>query len=293
MSSFKLICDGSCDLDDEVAKKKNIEIVPFYVSLDGVLYQKEKTELSHQQFYQEMIQNHVFPKTSLPSVDDYYQAFLPYAKTGTPILCLTITSHLSGSIHSAETAKQILLETYPKQEIYILDSWQATGSLALLVQACSQMQANGIPFSQVVSQLEDLKKTGGIYFMVGSLKYLEKGGRIGKLAALGGNLLQIKPIIALANGEISSAGAVRTRKKGLLKILSHLTELFSQSEMQPEQYQFSIGSTNTPEEAVSFAQMIMEAFPSICAPAIFQIGATIASHTGPDTIGLCYLKKRL
>ena len=98
---IQIISDGSLDLSRELTRERDILVVPFYVSFDGETYLKEGVELDIREFYQRMVDHpDVFPKTSMPSVDDYYQVFLPLAKQDVPMICICITTKFSGSMQS-------------------------------------------------------------------------------------------------------------------------------------------------------------------------------------------------
>lgn len=99
---FQIISDSSCDLPPELAREKNIRVVPFYVSFDDKTYLKEVEEVGVREFYQRMVDNPgVYPKSSLPGIQDYYDAFEPYVKEGIPVFCICITTKFSGSMQSA------------------------------------------------------------------------------------------------------------------------------------------------------------------------------------------------
>ena len=103
---IQIISDGSLDLSRELTRECDILVVPFYVSFDGETYMKEGVELDIREFYQRMVDHpDVFPKTSMPSVDDYYQVFLPLAKQDVPMICICITTKFSGSMQSATTQR--------------------------------------------------------------------------------------------------------------------------------------------------------------------------------------------
>lgn len=290
MSDYKIFSDGACDISTEDLKKLDIETLPFYVSLNGVDYQKELVEMPLDTFYDAILNKHIFPKTSLPSAQDYVNAFTPYIENNKAIICFTITSTLSGSVQSAETAKIMLMETYPNAKIYIVNSLLATGSQSLLIREAVKMRDAGYDIEKLYNACEELKKTGRIIFMVGTLEYLEKGGRIGKLAALSGSIFNIKPLIILEDGEIHVGGVSRGRKKGISKLSQLCKEHFEKTGENPSDYIFSIGTSNTPDEIPVFKQEIKSVDPRINFAQDFQIGATIASHTGPDTLGLCFIK---
>lgn len=291
MIPFRIVSDGSCDLTIEQRKALNINIVPFYVSLDGSTYQKEIDELSLDTFYEKMLGEGIYPKTSLPSVQDYVDTFTPILESGSNIICFTITDTLSGSVQSAVTAKNILEETYTNSKIYIVNSHQATGALALmLIEAC-RMRDNGKDIDTVYSHMLKMRSESRIMFMVGSLNHLQHGGRIGNLAFLSGSLLSLKPLIELKNGEIHSAGIVRSRKKGIKKLVENTEEYFRHTGDDYRNYNFVIGTTNNWDEVPEFSAKLKAAFPEAEFLEPFRIGAAISSHTGPNTIGVCFVKK--
>ena len=291
MSSFQIFCDGACDIKRDLAAQNNINIIPFYVSLDHKSYFKEIDELSLDTFYKNMIEEGGFPKTSLPSVQDYINAFTPYLEQGIDIICFTITHTLSGSLQSAVTAAHILQEKYPRANIYAVDSWHATGSQQLLVLEAARMQRDGKTIHEVLHYIEKAKIDARIFFMIHSLSHLEAGGRIGKLASLSSSILKIKPLIVLSDGEISIAGVVRSRKKGIQKLAELIQEHFHKTGENPDEYRFLLGVTNTFQEIEDMRAALSQVLPSVGAPPYIQIGATIASHTGPGTAGFCFVKR--
>lgn len=292
MSEIQIFSDGAADIPLSEAKEKNIRIIPFYVSFDGQIYQKELEELSLDVFYHKIIDEKIYPKTSLPSVADYADAFEEAIKDGKDVVCFTITDTLSGSFQSAVSAKEILEEKYPDSKIYIINSFHATGSQLLIINEAIKMRDAGLSAEEIYKRCEETKNDAGIIFMVGGLDHLAKGGRIGRLASISGTLLKIKPLIQLNNGFIDTAGIVRSRKAGLKKLAELTNAFFIKTDKKVSDYIFTIGTTNTPEEAEPFKNELTALMPGMeISPEHFQIGAAIATHTGPDTIGVCFAKK--
>lgn len=217
--AYQIISDGSCDLPPELARQKNIHVVPFYVSFDGVHYKKEIEEVNIREFYQEMIDRPgVYPKSSLPSVQDYINAFTPYVSQGIPILCICISTKFSGSRESAKSAADILSETYPDCQIHVTDAAMNTVLQGLLVLEAASFKDSGASYEECITCVERIKETGRIFFTIGSMDYLRKGGRIGRLAGLAADTLGIKPLILLKEGDIFPVGITRSRKKAKEKL---------------------------------------------------------------------------
>lgn len=290
--NFQIISDGACDLLPEYVKRNNIKIVPFYVTFDGENYVKEGSGISHDDFYRRMAENHEIPKSSLPSSGDYIEAFMPFVESNTPIICICITSKFSGSYNSACMAKDEILESHPDARIEIVDSTLNTMSEALLVNETVRMRDNGLTLEEALHHIENIKKTGRIYFTVGSLEYLIKNGRIGKLATIAGDKLGIKPLIIMLDGDISLGGITRTRQKAKKNLVKLIDKYFSDSRLNYNDYNFLVGTGFELEEAADFENLLEESLPIKCAHNIeSRIGTTIGCHTGPYPLGVAFIKK--
>lgn len=293
--AYQIITDGSCDLGQEIPRQNGIKVVPFYVTFDGRNYKKEIEEIGVREFYQQMVDNpDKFPKSSLPSVQDYVEAFTPYAKEGKDIICLCITVKFSGSYNSARTAAATLKEEYPEVKIEVVDTTVNTVLQGLLVLETARMQKAGLSFDETVAEIERIKSTGRIIFTVGNYEYLIHGGRIGKVMGNAASTLGIKPLIMLREGEIFPTGISRSRKKALKRLIEQAREHFKKIGESPDDYQIVVGYGYDYEEAVSFRDELLssvQTYSGVESIEIFQIGATIGVHTGPYPIGLGLIRK--
>ena len=141
---FDIITDSACDLTPETAATLNIEIIPFYVSLDGEHYRKEGKEIAVRDFYQFMVDNpSAYPKTSLPSLEDFETAFRAHAEAGRPVLCICFTSKMSGCVGSARNARELVLEDFPDAKIEVIDSTAATVTESIVVENAVAMRDAG------------------------------------------------------------------------------------------------------------------------------------------------------
>lgn len=280
-----LLSDSSCDLPASLIQEYHIDLVPFYVSFDTQTYFKEITELSIEDFYKRLRAEKIFPKTSLPAINDYVDHFEKHIKAGEDIICVTISSHFSGSHASAVNAKEITLEKYPDAHIEIIDSLSASGGQGLLVVEIARMIQEGLEYTKIVDIANKVRDTAVAFFFVETLDYLEKGGRIGKASALLGTMLNIKPIIVLKEGQLFPVGKVRGSKKALNKVI----ELVESHDSNLKDYQFVTIHGDNLEYANS-------AYNKLCSDvSIYDwysfIGATIGVYTGPDVLGVGLIKK--
>lgn len=291
MKPFKIICDSACDLPKDLVTKYDIDVVSFYVSFDDQNYYKEQ-EKSTQDFYQQMVDHPgVYPKTSMPTVEEYFHVFEQYVKEDIPVICICISSKLSGSYNGARLAKQDILEKYPQAKIEVIDSHLLTAIEGMLALELARMRENQVSFEEAITNIEKLKETGKIYFTIGSVDYLAHGGRIGRLKSILGTVLKIKPIIVFKNGEIDSAGMALTRNKSLIKVIESVKQFFKKNLLKFSDYLFGIGYGYKKDEAENFAKQVKEELDLKEDVFFFQIGSTIAVHTGPHPIGITFLKK--
>lgn len=290
---FNLVSDGACDLLPEYTKPNNISVVPFYVSFDGETYLKEGVDVDHDSFYKKMVDEHVIPKSSLPAVQDYVDTFEGLlSQNSLPIICICITSKFSGSYNAALTAKDIVLETNENAQITVIDSTLNTVTQGLYVHEALRLRDADYEYEEAVRILEDIKHTGRIFFTVGTLEYLVKNGRIGKVAVIAGDKLGIKPLIVMEDGEISLGGITRSRKKSKAGVIKLTNEFFEKNNLNKNDYSFYVGTGFEYEEAKEFKSELEEAVGIKCNEDIQAvIGATVGCHTGPYPIGVGLIKK--
>ena len=294
--AFHIISDGSCDLPTELVQEKNITVVPFYVSFDDTHSYKEKVDIAVRDFYQMMVDKKgVYPKSSMPSIEDYEEAFRPFAESDIPVICICITTKFSGSMQSALNAKELILEKYPQAQITVIDATINTVLQGQYVLEAADLRDHGVSYEDTIARLEVIKSTGRIFFTVGNMEYLKHGGRIGKVAALAGGALDIRPIITLKQGEIFPSGLDRGRKRTLKKVMSLLLEYLQDSPLGIECYSIAVGYGYDREEGIAFRDqalsILREKGYAVDEIPIYQIGATIAVHTGPYPLGFGIIER--
>lgn len=295
---FHIISDGSCDLPPDLTREKNITVVPFYVSFDDTHYLKENVEIGIRDFYQQMVEKTgVYPKSSMPSIRDYEEAFLPFAEAGIPVICICITTKFSGSMQSALNARSLLLEKYPQAEITVIDATINTVLQGQYVLEAVKLRDHGVSYEDAIARLEEIKSTGRIFFTVGNMEYLKHGGRIGKVSALAGSLLNIRPVITLKQGEIFPSGIDRGRKRTLKKVMDLLLEYLQESSLGINCYSLAVGYGYDVEEGLAFRDQALSVLHEkgydIDELPVYQIGATIGVHTGPYPLGFGIIEKAI
>ena len=290
---FRVTSDSSCDITPEQEQAYHIGIVPYYVSFDGEEYRKERQEISVEAFYKQMVENpHVFPKTSLPTVEDFEAVFRPILEAGEPLVYFNLTSKFSSSFQLANMVAEGLREEFPHAKIAVIDSISATVQQGLLVLEAARMAQDGLSFEEAVEKIEKLKKTSCIFYTTADLSYLQKGGRIGKLLKTAAIALKIKPLIHLHNGELFPDGIARSRKRSLQKIMERAIAFFA--DKNPDDYRVCIGYGYDKAEAQAFLAEFSQAMADIGFTGqveAYQIGVSIGVHNGPAPLGISMIRK--
>lgn len=294
---YCIISDGAGDLPIELTEKLNIPIVPFYVSFDDTNYYREQVDIGIRDFYERMVNEpNVFPKSSMPSIQDFVDAMMPKVKEGFACIVICITTKFSGSYQSAMSAKEIVLEEYPDAKITVIDSTINTVLQGIYVLEAADMVKKGVSYEDCINELQAIKSTGRIFFTVGNMEYLQHGGRIGKLAGLAVSVLGIKPLITLKEGEIFPSGITRSRAKSQVKVIEMLLNYIKdECEGKADDYQICIGYGYDKAEAEEFREKAVKAIADAGYGnreiELYQIGATIGVHTGPYPLGFGIVKK--
>lgn len=287
---YQILSDSSCDIPDELLKKYNIETIPFYISFDQNNYYKERVELKADEFYKTLRTENVFPKTSLPSVQDYIDKFTPYLNQDLNIICFCLTSNFSGSYQSAINAKNILSEEYPDLRIEIINSHHATGGQGLIVLEAARMKEAGFSMDMLIEKIKILRTKCKIVFTVDSLEYLQKGGRIGKVSSLIGNIFNIKPLIVLRNDELLPVSKVRGRKKAIKELFNMMQQEMDEN-LNYNDYNFLLLNADCMDDALYVKNTLKDEFNINVTYPIADVGVTIGSHTGPTALGICFIRK--
>jgi DegV family protein with EDD domain len=290
MREFQIFSDSSCDLPEDLAVANDIRVIPFYVSFHQDIYYKENVDISNSDFFIRL-EKEKGVTTSLPTVQEYMNEFKASIRKGLDVLCICLSQKFSGSYQSAVNAKTILEEQYPGTQIHVIDSIQATAGQGLFLLQAAALKRCEFSLNEVAKRLEMLKPTARIMFTVDTLDYLTKGRRIGKAITLTGDILDLKPLILLKEGELIPYSKVRGRRNSLDRLITMTKEYFTQIGENPQDYDYCIANATTLNDA-EYLQGQLEAFigRKLNYP-IFQIGVTIGAYTGPGGIGICFIKK--
>lgn len=293
---FHIISDSSCDLGRETACELGITMVSFYAQLGDDVYYREEQDISTHDFYQRMADNPgVYPKTSMPTMEDYYQAMMAQVEKGMPVLCICLNASFSGSCQAARNVREEILEEHPEAQIYVMDSRCATVLQGVLVEQAVALRDQGCTLEEAVQALEAVRDSGRIFFTANDLDYLRHGGRIGAAAAATGSLLKVKPLIGYENAALVTDGIAQGRKKSLARVQELFFRYIEKNALDLSEYHVVTGFGLDREEYDKFTDEIWQGLAQrgldVPRGRPYQIGITIGVHTGPTPIGVALLKR--
>lgn len=273
---YQLLTDSTVDLPYQRLKDKHVDFVSMNVTIDD---QEYADDLGHhfdlKNFYHQ-IDNGVMPSTAQINIGQFIEFFKPYVQAHTPILYLGFSSGLSGTFNNAQQAKQMLMQTNPEAEIYLVDSLAACcGEGLMLLDAIDKRDA-GMPIEQLADWLTANRLYYHQWFTVNDLNYLYHGGRVSRTSATVGSLLQIKPIMDVdPSGHLRPVQKVRSRRRSLMTLVNNtLADLRNQDNPR-----IIIATSDAPETAKTVRDKILAQLPT--ADVLLEhIGPTITSHTG-------------
>ena len=285
--SFKIITDGSSDMNVDFIKSSNIIIVPMQSNMEDEVYEIIGTDLENLNKYYEFMLEDKNVSTSQVNLASFEKYFEEVLKNGEDVFYIGLTDALSGTYKNAIKAKEILEKKYPERKIYIYDTNQASTGAGLLCQIISKMQDEGKDIDQIDAFIKENSKYMVLQFGVDSLKYLYKGGRISKTSANIGNFLKVKPVL-----HITEDGTLEVLKleRGNKRAVKFLFKNFQKNWKAEISKQVLIGFAYFDENAKSLKEMIEEEYPE-AKVSLAPIGSLIGSHVGPGMYSLSYFGK--
>lgn len=277
---IRIIVDSSADYNREEIDTKQLTLVSLTINLDAKSY-LDGVDITRDQLYEWLMESKGFPKTSQPSPEDFAAHFKAAKEAGDDVICILLSSALSGTCQSAHLAKSIA----DYDNIHIVDSLSATHVIRFLANKACQMRDAGNSAEEIVAVLEDLKGRAKVIAAVDTLEYLCRGGRVSRTAATIGNLANLKPIITVnPAGEVAVLSKCVGKNKSMSYILNALQE-YELDENYPIYSIYSYGMENciALEARVVSSGYILHSRK--------QVGATIGCHVGPGAFGVLFVHK--
>ncbi|HIW34972.1 MAG TPA: DegV family protein [Candidatus Paenibacillus intestinavium] len=277
MGNIRIVTDSTADIPADVREKYGITMVSLKVLFGEETY-RDAVDMTTDDFYARLKSSSVMPTTSQPSpaeFSDVYERLLAEDPTG-PIISIHLASVLSGTYQSATIARSMI--EAEDANITVIDSKSASSGHGMLVVLAAKMAQDGASVEEILAAIEERRQYAEVFFLVDTLEYLQKGGRIGKAAALIGSLLNIKPILSLDEaGAVYSADKARGSKKAMSKIVELLKAAYGDAPVG-----LIVAKTDDPMNAKELETRVTAEL-NVKEIHYTAVGTVIGTHTGPGT----------
>jgi DegV family protein with EDD domain len=277
-SRIAIVTDSCAYIPPDLVERYGIHVVPVYLIM-GEQSWRDGVDIDPPAFYELLRTSRDFPKTSQPNVADFRDLYRELAGHVDGIVSIHVSRKLSGTVDSATSAAAEL----PDLPIEIIDSQGVSMAQGYPVLAAARVAADGGDLAAAGAAARSFIGRTHIYFVLGTLEYLHRGGRIGNVSRLVGSVLDLKPVLEFRDGLIEAAARVRTRGKALDKVYELVAERVSPG----DRVHMSIINVAAPEEAAEFGGELIARFQPVevleveCSPAI-------GAHAGPGTVGVAF-----
>ena len=277
MSKVTVVTDSTADFPAGLIEQLGIKVVPLTVNFGKEEF-IDKVNLTNKEFYAKLrtCSEETFPRTSQPAPDPFFKA---YKESGENIISIHVPEKLSGTCNSAKRAKEALPNDF---DVRIIDSQTLSLGLGFLAIEAAKMAKDGSDLDAIEQEVMRLIPKIRLYAMLDTLKYLEKGGRIGSAQRWLGALLDFKPIIKIQDGEVVPVSRPRSTKKAIPELLE---KFLAEGKM----VKVGVLYAEAEPEALEVSKMLKEHYPGDIPVA--EIGSVLGTHAGPGAIGICGLLK--
>lgn len=274
-----IITDSTCDIPDALIEEYGIVVIPHTI-IWGKQQYKDRIEIQPLEFYERLVSDANYPSTAQVTVPEFQQAFEKAARDGADeILCITISSAMSGAFNSAKTAAENVATP-----IHVVDAKGPTMSLGWQVLEAARARAAGVDVQGILARLEELRKRLVQLVAMESLEYLQKGGRIGKAVKWVGVMLNVKPLVSInhSSGLVEPLSLARTQKALVEMMYTKFFELL----LGRKDMHVAVLHGNVPEKAAELAERIQTEYNPV--ELIVNItGPVLGVNTGPGALALC------
>ena len=276
VSTVRIVTDSLADIPPAILRELDITVVPCIVRFGNTEY-RDRVDLPPWEFYQKLATSPVLPTTAIPSSAEFEETFRKLAQTTDQILAIHTVASLSGIFNASRLAAQEI----PNAQIEIIDSQQVSMSLGWLVILAARAAKAGKSLAEIKSLVEGALPRVHILAMLNTLKYAQRGGRLGKGTALLGTILNVKPLLSASHGEIVPVENVRSQRRALQR----LVELVVASGPVDD---IAVVHANAADLAIDVERALAEIYPDKQIM-LSETGPVLGTHTGPGSVGIAWI----
>jgi DegV family protein with EDD domain len=277
MSRIAIVTDSSAHLPADLVEQYGIHVMPLKVAFGQTVY-RDCVDITEEEFYHKLAQAKELPITSQPSAGEFLAFYQEVARQAEGIVSIHLSGALSGTYNSAMAARDML----PDVPIEVVDSRSASMGQGFLALAAARAAEEGKSLQEIATLTRDLVPRLNVIFVLDTLKYLQKGGRIGGAQALMGSMLAIKPLLHLYEGRVEPLEKVRSKRKAVQRLVEIMAE-----RLQGRPVHVAILHSASRQEAEALRAEIAARFP--CRELLLSwVSPVIGTHTGPGCLGLAF-----
>lgn len=270
----RIVADTTCVLSPEIYRPLNIPMIPQVINFGNDSY-REGVDIDAAGFMSRLLSGKDLPKTAAPYPGDFIEVFQQCVEAGESVVCVHPSADVSGTVRSAEIARQ----DFPGADIRIIDTRSVVGPLGAMVLEADKLAKQGASADEVEAHVRSMMPRARIYFMVDTMEFLRRGGRIGGAQALLGTLLQIKPILTFRDGRVDQFERERTKKKALARIRELILSEVSRDPDAHVSVMHAAARTEAEELAADLRQAL-----GISDVMVADLAPAIITHAGPGAL---------
>ncbi|MDD4765968.1 MAG: DegV family protein [Desulfotomaculaceae bacterium] len=276
MNLIKIVTDSTADLPKDLAAKYDITVVPLMVIFNDNETFRDGVDIDTEQFYIRQVERKEYSRTSQPAPAEFLCVYKELSSSGSSVISIHLSSALSGTCQSARMARDML----PDADIVVIDSKQASMGLGMIVLEAARAASEGKNKDEIIGIVRKMVSEGMLYFIVDTLEFLARGGRIGKAQALLGNILSIKPILYLKDGIVQPLEKTRGRAKAIDRLVQIIEKKAGKRRVKC--------SLIHGMDPAGMEQLYQKIVPLLNCdePVCSTLGAVIGTHTGLGALGI-------
>ncbi len=275
----KIITDTTAGLSKETASQYGVPVIPQIIVFGEDSFY-EGINLDNAEFMERLKSSSQLPKTAAPPPELFVEQFNKFASTGETIICIHPSAEVSGTVRAAIIAAK----DFPNSDIRVIDTRTIASPLNTMVELAALWASKGENADTIEARIMEMIPRCRIYFLVATLEYLAKGGRIGGASALVGSMLQIKPILTIKEGKVDLFERERTHKRALARLI----ELVEEQIAPGENGYLSIMHAGVPQQATDLSNTLCSRLQLKTTPPILDVPPAIVTHGGPGILGVAF-----
>jgi len=281
MKRVAIVTDSTADIPPEVAAKRGIRVIPCQLLIEGRVY-RDGVDMQAAEFYRILREDKIVPTTSQPATGDFISAYQDLSRTAESIVSIHISGALSGTVEFAHTAIA-QMDAQAVRGIHVVDSRLVSMAMGLVVLAAADMAERGLDATEIVARVNALCPKVRALFVVDTLKYLHRGGRIGGAERFFGSLLSIRPLLQIVDGKVEALEKTRTKQRALARLIEVMGEWIGSA----RKLHLAIAHADALEDAMHLKVGIEEYFHQ-SVPYVCEFTPVVGVHAGPGVVGAAF-----